>query len=253
MYKRQLLALLVLVLAVLPAHAQDPANALPVSWLHTESVGPAHTQATPDTTTPWRYYPLHVGHIWESEENDGGMQRYLIEKDTLMGGRRYFKQRREGYFADLSPGQSFSLFLRYDTTRHQVIEGGRSGDEYLLSECPLNVAADTVHTCSQGGRYYVRLFYDGPLVFGEGAGRGLDTVRTSVKWFERLGETRYAAGIGLVYLAVEDYAIGLSYYRVGGVEHGRRRIAVAAQDEDSLTPILAVGACLLYTSPSPRD
>ncbi|MBE2187634.1 MAG: T9SS type A sorting domain-containing protein [Rhodothermales bacterium] len=230
---RSLLAVLVLLLAVLPAQAQQPANALPESWLPTESFGPADTQATPDTTTPWRYYPLHVGDIWEYEENDGMMQRYLIEKDTLLNGKRYFKQRREVYFADLSPGQSVALFLRYDTTRHQVIIGGRSGNEglFLETECPLNVEADSLHTCSQGERYYVRLFYDGLLVFGEGAGRGLDTVRTSVKSFATLSEIRYAAGIGLVYKEVEGHTMGLSYYRVGNIEHGQRRIAVAAEDE----------------------
>lgn len=246
---RSLLAVVALLLAVLPLHAQHPANALPVSWRPTEPVGPADTQATPDTTTPWRYFPLHVGNVWEYEDNSGRLQRYLIEKDTLLNGKRFFKQRREVYQADLSPGQSFSLFLRYDTTRHQAMIGGRSGyeDFFVETRCPLNVEADSLHMCGQNTPVYVRLFYDGSLVFGEGAGRGPDTVRTSVKSFANLTEYRYAAGIGLVYKGVEDYAMSLSYYRVGGIEHGQRRIVVAAQDEDSLAPIPGVG--VVYPNP----
>lgn len=224
--KSVVFSILVLLL-VASAWAQRPS---PLNALGREDIGGEMSAAVPDTTTPWRYFPMHVGDVWEYEEGPY-IHRYYIEKDTLIGGRRYFKQVREFYDEGLILSDVVPALLRYDTTSHLVRWRLSSGQErsFFQAPCPFNADLDVSIECNSR-TVFVRGLYNAPVVFGEGAGRGPDTVRTSAKFFDSVESYRYAAGIGLVYWELES-AVGLSYYRVGGVERGRRRIVVAAERE----------------------
>lgn len=202
---------------------------------HALDLGSNATTATPDTTTPWRYFPMHTGDVWEYE-NGPYLHRFYIDRDTLIGALHYFKQVREFYNQDgVRSAYIFREYLRYDSTnhtvrsKHPVSDGERS---FFPALCPFDSDFDVSIECDFS-THRVTGRYRGTLVFGEGAGRGRDTVRTSVKVFsDGAQEYGYAAGIGLAYWDVEGVA-ALSYYRVGGVERGRKRIVVTADPAEA--------------------
>lgn len=235
--------LLVCLLTCASVLAQQPANALPVSWLPTESFGPADTQATPDTTTPWHYFPLHVGNVWEYVDYEGDVVvQYRIAADTVFSGHPYVRlsEERHPRRPDGSWGipTIYSSLLRYDSTQYRVLENSPFAEYervYYYTRCALNVSFDSIVDCTPEGSWAVGGGYNGVLVFGgERAGEGADTLRTPVKTFVQLGtgvEYGLAAGIGLVYHAVEGYRWALHYAKVNGVAYGRPFIPVASEQE----------------------
>ena len=220
-------AALLAVLLAAPAAAQGArvANALPTR----AASGPALALAAePDTTAPWRYYPLAVGNVWEYEFGDGTVAREAIFSDTVALGHRYFvlsfQQLRDDIEAPV-----FRTPLRYDTASATVVALGDVSNEYPYTlHCPFDTPFGDAECRGEPQRVSGRP--DGVVVFGgEAPGTGTDTVQAAVKVFStRLGfEFRYAAGVGPVYDGGEGGARALTYYKIGDEEHGMPRFVAA--------------------------
>jgi hypothetical protein len=193
----------------------------------------------PDTTRPWRYYPLHVGDVWEYLDYfSGDVLRREIYRDTVYNGHRYLMMR---YFravdgGPLEPDPNLPIYspYRFDTTSALVYTLAGNGVEFVSSRVPCPFDADFGSTveCPQGGDAYFTGGYDGVLVFGGSfPGTGEDTVRTAWKQFERQAPhlRRYAADFGEVYVEMEYDTYGLYYARIDGVEYGVPRYPVGAE------------------------
>ena len=234
-------------IAVSPAVAQAPRilNTLPLpsadaaELLVPEALFGERSGGTPDTTAPWRYYPLAIGNAWEYYRyGTGTVYRHEITRDTLIHERRYTVVDR--YTAEdngpLEP--DYSWRYRFDTLSSLVYEPNGSGGERVPfgSPCPFNTDFDTTTECPgfSGVDFTVLGSYDGLVVFGEPfPGQGEDTVRTAFKVFrfETL-EWRYAAGFGEVYHESDIQAYGLYYARIDGVEYGQPRFPVANESTE---------------------
>ena len=210
--------------------------------------------AEPDTTAPWRYYPLAVGNVWEYGTDSDLALRISIPRDTTVNGRTYFAWMIE--YADesgpLPPPNT--LFVRYDSTAHvdralyRTGPGGglveRNGD----LDCPLDAPFDAVVQVGGTSQCAVSGGYDVPVVFGgKEPGTGTDTMRTSVKQFRQFPAftTRFAAGIGLVYAEGESNFSTLQYYRVNGEERGISRFPTPT------SPTPPSGGAALAVGPNP--
>lgn len=228
--------LLVLGLAV-PALAQAPrvANALPPSVAASDLALGLAADPVPDTTAPWRYYPLAIGNVWEYGTNHGVEFRREVVADTVLDGRAYFAQVLSTLTYSDGAVRTDTFHVRYDTTTHTVRRWGGEGQDEAPHDvgCPLDSPFDGVVyyepynvECQMGGGY------DGVLVFGGvEPGTGTDTVRTAVKAFGYFTGVvdRYAADVGLVASVGEESYRALRYYNVGGDEHGEARFPVAAE------------------------
>ncbi|HYE94951.1 MAG TPA: T9SS type A sorting domain-containing protein [Rubricoccaceae bacterium] len=216
-------------------------------------------QAVPDTTSPWRYYPLAVGNAWEYKEfGEETYYRRVVTGDTTFNGRRYFVVHR--YRAEdggpIGPDFPRRVRLRFDTTSALVYEPfvDGSGMEREYIPCPLDAPFNTTIFCEAwAGEFFVEGSYEGVLVFGgDEPGEGGDTVRTSVKsYYESPGETayRYAAGFGEVYFSDSWFSTyGLYYARIDGVEHGVPRYPTVGIEEPAG---YADNALTLSVSPNP--
>lgn len=186
----------------------------------------------PDTTAPWRYYPLAVGNVWEYEEDSGRIWREAVVGDTFALGRRYFVVLAQGYFEGGPPPQGGNRYpLRYDTTSATVRALGDVSNEYpFISHCPLDAPFGEV-VCDLQPELVVGQ-PDGLLVFGgEEPGTGTDTVRVAMKTFQtRTGfESRYAVDVGPVFEGGEGFYRALTYYKVGEAEHGTPRFPVSSE------------------------
>jgi hypothetical protein len=222
--------LLATVLFALPAWAQTSlvANAPSAGADFLRSDG-----AEPDTTSPWRYFPLDVGNAWEYYNYFTGERRRVDVYGTeIYNNRTYFSTVSVRYDGDGAArgGDPPGRALRYDTTAAAVwFYVHETGGEFPLDEasCPLNAAFGVEITCYFGETFAVGGGYDGLLAFGEPLpGTGEDTVRTAVKTYVYdtnpgiFYDLRYAADLGLVYFDYEIDSEGLYYARVDGVEHG---------------------------------
>lgn len=217
-----------------PAAAQSggrPANS-PLVGDDLRPFAEAVGDSAPDTTAPWRYFPLAVGNVWEYE-GDTYDQRYEVTGDTVALGRHYFVVEQRSAFNPRNV--LFRHFLRFDTTSampHEYVRlnGQPDVDIPYAPQCPLIADFGETVTCSYGDSSRVSGGYDGALVFGEvRAGMGTDTVRTAVKAFEvGAGFTLiYGADVGLVNSYGEGSYESLRYYRIGEVEHGVPVFSVA--------------------------
>jgi hypothetical protein len=186
-----------LLLLAAPALAQDP---------------------VPDTTSAWLYYPLAVGNVWEYEDafgvTEARYRRVSIERDTLIGGQRYFVQRTTDYAIDFVELASYEQPIRFDTTAANVVF--RDGDPYF--PCRLDTPFP-----EDGGS----IECDFGFVVGIGpevtVHIGTSTVVTAVKAFDGLvSGPDLAAGIGVIRLPCELCAFepDLVYARVNGIEYG---------------------------------
>ena len=241
-----------LLIAALPAQAQQPANAFSEPFTPAGPSEQTGAQATPDTTSPWRYFPLHVGNVWEFVDKEADVVvRHRIVVDTAFSGHRYVHLKEE-HFPRRSNG-SFGVsrvyysFLRYDTTDQRVRQNHPLAEYervYRYTRCALNVSFGAIVDCAPEGSWAVGGGYDGILVFGgERPGEGADTLRTSVKTFVQLGvgvEYGLGSGIGLVYYAFEGDRWALRYAKIDGVEHGRALVAVASEQEALPAPALGI-------------
>ena len=217
-------SLLLLILAAAPAWAQTPpvANApVPGADFLRAGGGPE-----PDTTAPWRYYPLAVGNAWEYDRFptglphiDLGTWRVDIEKDTLIDGTRYFIHRSRFYDADGLPSQSdpTRVPIRFDTLTATVQLA--SGRPFYETPCPLDVPFDTTVLCGELQDPY--LTYGG---YDEGTLSFPDTsfAVTYKGYANSLGfTTSHAAGYGRFALSFDNGdTLVLEYMRINGVEYG---------------------------------
>lgn len=218
--------------------------------------------AEPDTTSPWRYFPLHVGDAWEYYYYGSGARRRVdvLGEETHLG-RDYFTWRSRTYTAS---GQQVGSFgprpVRFDTVDTVVkVYVSETGEESFLplpwTRCPLDAAFGSEVVCPhrEEDPFEVGGGYDGLLVFGTDLpGTGEDTIRTAVKTYYSFvpgnsEDFRYGADLGLVFLENELGAEGLYYARVDGVEHGQAVYPV----ESEAGPEVTLSTLVLSTYPNP--
>ena len=185
----------------------------------------------PDTTAPWRYYPLAVGNVWEYEGEEAPLrvnplEQVAVVKDTVASGRRYFVL--QNTYTERGDTVNVSRYLvRFDTASATV----RALNEFApptewVYTCPLDApfGGKVSDEDCDGRSAGVVGGYDGILLFeGEHPGIRTDTVRTAMKEYRSLYADRYAADIGLVSLVGDGYSQELIYYRVNGEERGVTR------------------------------
>ncbi len=224
------------------------------------AAAPTFAQAVPDTTAPWRYYPLAVGNEWQYEISPGAgeppsYERHVIVRDTTAEGQRYFAEAisraAEGDSTWASPA---TRLLRYDSTTTRVMVRYEAG-EFPLT-CPLGAAFGSEVDCVEGipspneepEETGVVGGYGGEVSFGSGAELVPVTAR---KTFDPLfkidaGSEHFAAPVG--YLGADGgfcdgCFIAIRYAHVGGVEYGAP--VVAAE------PGPAPSALALAATPNP--
>ncbi len=232
----RLTTLLLLGLLAAPAAAQPLANAsLPgADFLRAGGGDPV-----PDTTAPWRYFPLHVGNAWEYYNYaTGGRYRVDVLGEETINGLHYFLWRERTYDAGgNATGTWGPRPVRFDTTTATPRYLTFVDTEQWMVPCPLDAPFNSEIACPEWEpTYEVGGGYDGLLAFGgEFPGTGTDTVRTAVKTYYSYhpGHTydyRYAADIGFVF-GDDGYASGGIYYaKVDGVEYGQPFYPVASED-----------------------
>lgn len=207
-------------------------------------------QPLPDTTAPWRYFPLAVGNVWEYDFVDNGQnppwtERQYVEKDTVVAGHRYFVLNQLVFNTEGVPFPPARRDLfRFDTLAAQVI--WRLNGEELAYTCPLDAAFNSVIPC-QGQQTSVEGGYDEVVVFEDE--EGPDTVRTAVKTYaHNFGlDARYAAGIGPLYRSCMDCPVRtLRAAIIDGVEYGEVQYPPVSAE-----PGAPVAAFALAVSPNP--
>lgn len=226
-------AVLLLFASAPAARAQTPLVA------NTPLPGPDFLRAdggdpVPDTTAPWRYYPLEIGNVWEYAVLDhfgndtGRTLRRHVAGDTLApNGHRYFFIEIAFFSGGAREAGGF-IALRYDTLSARVMELYDGGIEDVTSRapCPFDADFESVVSCYTGEEYFVRGGYDGVLDFEP------DTTVTGVpyKTYETSFELiRYSAGFGeVLYIELKgkDQFV-LEACRVGGEAFGVLQYPVA--------------------------
>ncbi len=231
---------LLLGLLAAPAAAQPLANApLPgADFLRANGGDPV-----PDTTAPWRYFPLAVGNAWEYYSYFTGERRRVDVYGTeTHNGRDYFLWHESYYDADgNATGTWGPRLVRFDTTTATARYLTLVDTEQWMVPCPLDASFNSEIVCPLRD-YEVGGGYDGLLAFGgEFPGTGTDTVRTAVKTYYSYhpGHTldyRYAADIGFVFAEGELGASGIYYSKVDGVEHGVSVLPPFTVDAEAASP-----------------
>ena len=193
---------------------------------------PSRHVVDPDTTTPSRYYPLHVGDAWEYDLwGSPNIIRREITGEIMLGDTLYYKW-HTAIYEDGIPGPGVTYNIWYDETTSFVME--RFSEThietvFLGAPCPLNADFDVTVDCQPfkdpGFDFWdTSGTYEGEWVFDEsGPGTGGDTIRTSVKRYDSedfVSVSQYAAGIGQVHVENELEIFSLYYSRVNGEEHG---------------------------------
>lgn len=126
-------------------------------------VSPAFAQETvEDTTSAWRYFPLHVGDAWEYSvlDDQGGAFSLtypvtrLVRADTLVDGVRYALVEERRHYTGAFPA-SVPLFQRYlarfDTVTARVMLRGLGETEENPVACPLDLPFGTqMGDCGSG-------------------------------------------------------------------------------------------------------
>jgi hypothetical protein len=189
---------------------------------------------TADTTAPWRYYPLHVGDVWEYYDFAQGLDYVRwVGAEEFHDGRRYALV----YEGHVPPGAALTragggIRIRFDTTTARVY-GRDEGNEFLWEPCPFDASFGGQASCSDAGTVVdVSGGYERVLVFPQG--EPPDTLVTAVKLYDgsRAGwyDIRsFAADLGMLYWEDEFRQLALYYANVGGVEYGRPRHPVATE------------------------
>jgi hypothetical protein len=221
------LLLLIALASALPVQAQpSPVVNTPIPGADFLRSGGAE----PDTTEPWRYYPLVIGNVWEYEDDEGGGLRVEVPTDTLIGGRLYFIQLRTSFDDAGTVVQGPSRYnVRFDTTTATVVEPylDGSGNEvpFRYASCRLDAGPGDPVECSGATKGEVNwLVHDGVLAFSDTTVTGV-----TVKEYGLIASNvRYAAGFGEVYLADKfGPPRWLTYARIAGQEFGVEQFPVA--------------------------
>ena len=192
-----------------------------------------HAQAVPDTTAPWRYYPLNVGDQWD-EQNASALERVPLSRrevvgDTVADGHTYAVLRYRALRSDLSPAFDGHVYERYDTTRANVEVWNRDGSTYLRYPCRLDSSFGA--ECAPSGGSGI-----GAVAGGEPRATvqiGSSSLEAAVKSFGTLGTSCVlAAGIGELacYGDASSSDPRLEYVRVAGVEYGTPLVLDDIQD-----------------------
>ncbi len=185
--------------------------------------------ATPDTTSPWRYYPLHVGNTWEYERDDGLVTRRIIEKDTVIANVDYVVW-KDDYIIDGDIIDFERLPLRYDTLTATVMFRAKNGQElpFFLAACRLDSDFGVMIVCSPGIDFLVTGTTSGTIEFEpETTVEGV-TIKTFQSEFYNQS---FSAGFGETERVVSDGGgvTRITYARIDGIVYGTAQYPVAIE------------------------
>lgn len=144
-------------------------------------IAPASAQeVVEDTTSAWRYFPLHVGNAWEYAgvfDLDGPQPpesftlTRLIRKDTLVGQQDYVVVETRRYDDDGATIEISRRLVRFDTTSSTVVYRGYAGGSEQPEVCPLDLPFGLAYTGEELCRWYLALWteggYDQPITIGD--------------------------------------------------------------------------------------
>ena len=206
---------------------------------------PASAQEVLDSTRAERYFPLHVGNVWEYEgvsglDNSPVYERRSIVKDTTIYGRRYVRYEQEELNAE---GKVLALrsasYLRFDDIVSEIRRGspGDIPPYDVLSDLPLDLNFFSL-TEVEGCELVVTGGFDRDLLVGN------EIVQTTVKTIDTQNcevQSTFAAGIGLASVRTAMASYDLRYALVEGTEFGTTvGTAVAAPPTAASHPVLTV-------------
>ncbi|OZC03646.1 T9SS type A sorting domain-containing protein [Rubricoccus marinus] len=173
----------------------------------------------PDSTSAWRYYPLHLGDVWQYrvQVDQGEVPPYVytlrrrVEADTLVAGRTYAvvqEWAREVPAGAPPPPEARRYLARFDTLSSRVATREIGAAEETLSACALSESFPRASgeqrevTCADGGLSVISGGY------AESVAIGAETYTLTAKTISRSStidrSETYAAGVGLVRSAFEE-------------------------------------------------
>ena len=211
----------------------------------------------PDPTPPEAYYPLGVGDEWQYEgctDYPGtwgctlahSYVRYVVTRDTVVGGVPYVVRTSRAYALDGTPGGTADDLVRFDTPTGTV-RRLYGGTEYVES-CPLG--ADFASTTPCGPR-----FAGDVDVLPQNAAQPGD----KVFMVGQESSESFRAGVGFTGSGSEHDSFTLRYARIDGVVFGSPVVAgePGAPEASALalgvSPNPTVGpVALALTLPEPR-
>ncbi|MEM1054002.1 MAG: T9SS type A sorting domain-containing protein [Bacteroidota bacterium] len=177
-----------------------------------------------DTTSAWRYYPLHVGDAWEYEvEAEAGFGVFiytvtrLVRRDTVVDGTPYALLEQRAYDVGAAPGgpPSFSRYLvRFDTSRARIVTRSLEDGLERPGFCPLDLPFGAIRA-ECGGEIFADVVggYEQPVHIGE---MSLTGTLKGLGYYLVVGYSeRFAADLGLVG----------SYFNEAGTEEWRLQTA----------------------------
>ena len=202
------------------------------------AVSPLAAAQIPDTTSAWRYFPLHVGDAWQYDvtrtQDVVIVQSYtvtrLVRKDTLVDGARYVVvEEREYQDSPPNPTPALRRFVvRFDTASARIVLA--DGYAFGVTPCPLDApfpppeGISEVECGSEGGAF-MGIVRDGG--YDESVSVGSEMYVRAAKTIDvnpLIGaEATYAADLGLVASAYEEgnsETWSLRTARIEGVEYG---------------------------------
>jgi len=221
----------------------------------------ASAQAIPDTTAPWRYYPLGLGDEWHYE-----VERYyfidcnpcqyqtshVVIGTEVVAGRQYallrFRSHNVPPLMPLPPPATALYRVRYDTAAAVAVAAGSGGAEHPIGgigcrlDEPFPAPPDTARAiaCPEGEESTVSGGYELPLPFG-----GLAAQKEFFVLVPGWRRMRHAAGIGL--LLWEEFGEidsgfreTLAYARVGRLEYGAPIVVALEAPGGHVGPTLTV-------------
>jgi len=126
----------------------------------------------PDTTSPWRYYPLGVGDAWEYHDFANGLDVVrFVAAEEFYEGRRYavvVEMYEPPGFAATWRRAGGDPRLRFDTTTARVYEYNE-GNEILWEPCPFDAPFTGSIACRRPDHLATMSGdYDEVLIFPEG-------------------------------------------------------------------------------------
>ncbi len=193
--------------------------------------------AVPDTTSPWRYFPLAVGNIWEEEHySSSSTWRSAVLKDTIAISRTYFKIRIDGFDSngDPLPNTPRFDFVRYDTLSASLkafLVPSQSEVDYI-DGCRLDADFDSTIQCPSFTDVQVSGTYDGTFSFPNSPQP--DVVTTSIKFYDWIFDTD-AAGIGEIEMYVKGVVHERLYYaRINALEYGIPRHSTVGNESNEV-------------------
>jgi len=206
----------------------------------------AREDPVPDTTAPWRYYPLQKGNVWEYRsfdhngdcQNCGVLRKHISEDSVVIDGTRWAQLDYQPFTADGTPTTGVTFLVRFDTTSARIRQRHQEGWETVHHDapCPFGMPWNTDVECFWGETFHVIGGHDGSLVFD------VDTLHdiTWVHYFGTIAEDfTYAADFGWVrYLLWENEWTGrrLVAAKIDGRQYGTLQHPVSAE---VIPPVLA--------------